>query len=249
MIVREDGVFFGLIRQHDHGLLSGEIAARWGNEHFSSPGHSMIIAASLHDLSWIEADEQILWDEAAERPHDFVSLPNEHRLPMYEKGLQLTEQLNPFGGLLVSKHYCSFLNDNENAETDRFLQNERNRQQRLTERFSESALDRDLLQLQCWDNLSLYVCMHRPGCSKDEEIDWFKNGIRCPKKSGEDVWINVKWLNERTISLDPFPFQESWSTTVPYTRMRKSLGRNDPDLRNIMHRRIRFSPNDAGGGC
>jgi hypothetical protein len=242
LIVRENGIFFYLITQQNHGLLSGELAARWGNETFAPSEHQMIMAASLHDLSWIEIDDEVMWNDKKQRPHDFTSLPLEIRLPMYENGLDETERLDPFASLLTSKHYCSFIESNGDDATNEFLRNERLRRTRLKKKVFADSLDRDLDRLQCWDNLSLYVCMNRPGCLKDEEVPWFKKGVRSTTKSGKDVWIHPRWLNERTISFDPFPFRESWSTVVPYYKMRKSLGREDPDFKNRLYRRISFVP-------
>lgn len=240
MIIRENDRFFILIRQHDHGLLSGEIAANWGNPDFAVPDHELVLTTSLHDLSWIETDNALRWNDEIDRPYDFTSLPFETRLPMYENGLDLTEQLNPYGGLLTSKHYCSFFNEGESEKTDLFLQREHRRQKRLRRVFFGKPVKIHLRHLQLWDNLSLYVCLNRPGATKQEEHPWFKDGIQAVTRKGQPVKIDLHWLNERTITIDPFPFAESWSTTFRYSKVRKSLGPKDPDSQKTFRQHIRF---------
>ncbi|HEX7065814.1 MAG TPA: DUF3891 family protein [Bacillales bacterium] len=244
MIIRESDQFFTFVRQHDHGLLSGEIAGHWGNENFIAPKHRLILTTAFHDLSWIESDSILHWNDEENRPYDFTSLPNAARLPMYQKGLNLTEQLHPYGALLTSKHYCSFFRKGQDRDTDLFLQEEQNRRERLRLNLTyfPDSLESDLRHLQLWDNLSLYVCLNRPGADKEEEHPWFKNGIKAFSKMGETVKIHLRWLNERTISLKPFPFTESWATTFPRSKVRKTLGTADPDAENRFRQHICFIP-------
>jgi hypothetical protein len=166
---------------------------------------------------------------------------------MYEKGLNLTERLNPYGGLITSMHYCSFFEKNHNEKVDHFLQQEHHRQEKLKKMFFEERFEDDLRHLQLWDNLSLYVCLNRPGVNKQEEHPWFRNGIKTKSKTGDTVMLNLGWLNERTITLDPFPFAESWSTTLPYSKARKSLGPADPDINKMYKQHIRFVPKQKPG--
>ncbi|HET7521885.1 MAG TPA: DUF3891 family protein [Bacillales bacterium] len=240
LIVRESGNFYIFIRQHDHGLLSGEIAANWGNDPFQPPEHKLVLAASLHDVSWIEADARLPWNEEQNLPFDFTSYPLHKRLDMYEKGLNTTERLNPYGGLLTSMHYCSFFKQEEAEGIRRFLQHESARQDRLKQRFFGEPVETDLRLLQLWDNLSLYICLNRPGATKKEEHPWFKNGIKAAAKTGEAVTMQLRWLNERTVTVEPFPFRRSWSTRLPYSKARKSLGKKDPDIGKICYQHIRF---------
>lgn len=245
MIIRDSGAFFILIRQHDHGLLSGEMATHWGNSSFAKPCDKLALTASLHDISWLESDAVLHWNAEKNKPYDFTSLPMDIRLSMYEKGLDLTEQLHPYAGLLTSRHYCSFFEKGQESNINHFLEKEAARQARLEPAFFDQPIENDFRALQMWDNLSLYVCLNRPGVKKEKEHPWYKNGIKAQTADGETVTILPRWLNERTITLDPFPFSESWSTTLPYARVRKSLGPSDPDREKIYHRRIRFIPNEG----
>ncbi|HET7579870.1 MAG TPA: DUF3891 family protein [Bacillales bacterium] len=242
MIIRETDNFFILIHQHDHGLLAGEIANYWGNANFTEPPHRLVLTAALHDLSWIESDTQLHWNDKENRPYDFTSLPLETRLPMYEKGLDKTEKITPYGGLLVSSHYSSFFKEEQGEEVRQFLKKEENRRGRWKEKFFDKPLDSDLHQLQLWDNLSLYICLNPPGTHKEQEHPWFKNGIQAVTKDEQKVTIHLRWLNERTVALEPYPFKKSWSTTLPYAKVRKSLGPDDPDVKKTFRQYIRFVP-------
>lgn len=240
LIIREHNNLYILIHQHDHGLLAGDIAANWGQGNFISPSRNLVLTASLHDLSWVETDTTLQWNNEANRPYDFTSLPLEEKFPMYKKGLDQTERLNPYSALLTSMHYCSFFKAHQNEQVDRFLRQEEKRQTRLKKTFFYEPIDLDLRHLQLWDNLSLYVCLNEPGVSKEQEHPWFKNGINAVTQTGETVSMHAHWLNERTITLDPFPFRQSFSTTLPYYKAKKSLGPDDPDLHKRFHEDVRF---------
>lgn len=240
MIIRDHDNFYRLIRQHDHGLLAGDIAAHWGGGSFTSPTRNHVLTASLHDLSWIETDAHLQWDDEASKPYDFITLPDRDKIAIYEKGLAETERLNPYSALLVSMHYCSFFKNDRQKTVDRFLQSEAQRQQRLKEVFFQKNPAFDLRLLQLWDNLSLYVCLNPAGVAKEDEHAWFKDGIGAPDRDGNTLTLQAHWLNERTITLDPFPFRQSFTTTLTYYKARKSLGPGDPDLDKAYHQEIRF---------
>lgn len=243
MIIRSSGHDYIIIRQHDHGLLAGELAANWGNDRFLFPEHQLILAAALHDVSWIESDIHLRWNHTENVPYDFTTFPLDERLHLYERGLNKTEQLTPYGGLLASMHYCSFLDHSDAPHNvSQFLQNERARQKRLRQRFAQEPVERDLRHLQTWDQLSLYVCMNRPGAQKNEEHPWFRNGINAMTHTGESVTIRTRWLNEQTITLDPFPFTDSWSASLPYSIVSQSPDSDDPKPNNLYHQDICFRP-------
>lgn len=218
MIVRESDHHFTLITQHDHGLLSGEIASHWGNDQFHAPDFQLVLTAALHDMSWIEADQEPSWNDGQAKPYDFIDFPLSKRLDIYKDGLDQIEKINPYSALLISLHYCSFFSG-EDPSTLAFLENEQKRQQRLMKKAGKLHPDwnKGLSLLKLWDNLSLYVCLNEPGISKEQEHPWYKNGI--PMKGAEETDFHLKWVDTETISISPFPFQRIWTTFVPYTRV------------------------------
>src|SRR2546427_696217 len=61
MIVRRDGDDLLLVRQADHALLSGWLAAAWGAPPWQAPEprDSTVLGARLHDLAWTSFDEAL----------------------------------------------------------------------------------------------------------------------------------------------------------------------------------------------
>ncbi|HKF76982.1 MAG TPA: DUF3891 family protein, partial [Candidatus Dormibacteraeota bacterium] len=59
MIVREEAGHLVLVRQSDHALLSGWLAAAWGAPPWTAPPAraAAVVAARLHDLAWTAFDE------------------------------------------------------------------------------------------------------------------------------------------------------------------------------------------------
>ncbi len=53
MVIRETPTHFICIAQHDHGLFSGWLAERWGNDNAAprllAPGNPLLLAAQLHE--------------------------------------------------------------------------------------------------------------------------------------------------------------------------------------------------------
>ena len=97
-----------------------------------------------------------------------------------------------------------------------FLATEKQKQGRVHALFPNENIEFAHRQLQMWDNLSLYVCLNKPGVQKEEEHPWFQRGIRAVTSSGEHITIHGKWIDEKTVSFSPFPFTTSWEATIPY---------------------------------
>lgn len=247
MIVRETATHYVLIRQHDHGVLAGNLAYHWGNPPFFPLPYELTVAAALHDFSWIDADAKIPWNVAEDRPWNFTDLPANERFPAYQNGLNKLEKINAYSALLASLHYCSFI-DSKKGSPDpaaiRFLQKERKRQSRLKKRhphFRKNLMVR-LAYLQLMDHLSLYCCLNKPGTPKNEEHPWYRDGFSVPIKNDRRIHLNARWKNDSTIALDPFPFHRPFSTLIPYMLCRKTLGKKDPDLEKIHYQPLTFVP-------
>ena len=54
MIIADNSEWYRMITQNDHGDLSGQFAAHWGNQKFArlKPYASMVLAAEAHDNGW-----------------------------------------------------------------------------------------------------------------------------------------------------------------------------------------------------
>lgn len=216
MIIREYEEKYEWIKQHDHGLLSGEMAYHAGNPPFAPVGFRNVLTAALHDISWVHAD-----DEPFEEFIHFNDYPLSKRLPMYEAGIDDMEAVDPFTALLTSLHYSAFFKPGKTDKLDAFLEREHNRQTRLKRLFPTEDLNLALKQLKMWDNLSLYVCLNKPGTTKENEHPWYKNGIQGVTASGSEMTIEGYWRDEHTVTFSPFPFKTNWTAEIPVYECRK----------------------------
>ena len=89
MIVRERGASFLLFGQHEHALVAGEFARRWGKRPW--PFESTLYAVANHDLAWRELDGEVLWNGEKDRPYSFMDYPLDLKLPAQRRGIDLVE--------------------------------------------------------------------------------------------------------------------------------------------------------------
>lgn len=211
IVIDYDNGIYELITQHDHALLAGEMASYSGKAPFGRSSTRTIITAALHDVSWKRSDRDF-----QKAPYHFVDYPLQEKLELYKTGIDQMESIDEYIALLTSIHYTAFFNPNGPEEVRHFLATEKQRQGRLHALFPNENIEFAHRQLQMWDNLSLYVCLNKPGVQKEEEHPWFQRGIRAVTSSGEHITIHGKWIDEKTVSFSPFPFTTSWEATIPY---------------------------------
>lgn len=203
----DDVLVLRMIAQHEHALLSGELARAWVGVDGREPlSFGCILATTLHDLAWLEADRRIAEDDTcfdAERglPHDFMTFPSAPKLAMYASGLDAVEQLDGWSALLGSLHYSGF------GHEAGFTEGERARRARLAERVAhgqdEARAARELRLLQWFDWLSLALCLSAPG-SRSVLPAW----LRAPLIFDE-VEYRLHWRSEDHVEVAPWPFASS----------------------------------------
>lgn len=252
MIVRKENNKFILTCQHDHALLSGELARHF--EHFfahDSFFEDAVFAVHEHDRSWILPDSNPIWNSEKNRPFDFIDYPHEKKLAYYNIGLNETEEMNLYAALLCSKHYVSFINDANDEASRHFLNNEELRQNRI--RTELGQVDNDLLNrhfqlLQLCDNLSLYLCLNPPGVDKGEEHYFFKNGFKNSSSFNpvEGKNLIAKWPINNEVNIIPFPFKSSFEVNIEQKHLSeksiKELGLESAFLRGKINTlRVRFT--------
>lgn len=228
MIVRERYDSFLLFGQHEHALMAGEFARRWGES--PTPFDSTVYAVANHDLAWLEPDREVLWNEEKDRPYSFVDFPLERKLPAQKKGIDLVEDHDPYAGYLCSMHYARFLLDARRPEEVAFREGEYDRQEGIEKSLSEEEqqnLERNFGFLRLCDGLSLFLCLNEPG-----------GGDSPPPYPGGFVFEGTRfepfWEDDRMFGLDPNPFSESFSVEIPYQivgRDRRLLGSDILELR------------------
>ena len=225
MIVRERADSYILIKQHDHGLISGEFARHWAEE--PQPLDPTLYAIANHDVGWQSLDAFMHWNEESGKPYSFTDYPIESKLRAYKEGINLLEARSPYAACLCSMHYSSFLSDSE--DEFRFRENEDERRRRIKNALSREELDnleRNFRLLQMCDNLSLFVCLNEPGRNAHP---WYKRGFEFEGTRFEPIWEN-----HHTLQLDPSPFSEPFNLIVPYTLVDKGgqvVGSDQLELR------------------
>jgi hypothetical protein len=229
MIVRDKPASYVLIRQHDHGRVSGEFARRWRER--PTPLEPTLYAIANHDVAWQRLDEAVRWDETTGRPYSFVDYPVEPKIEAYGEGLDFLETQDAYAACLCSMHYASFVQDAKSAAEVRFREGEYRRQQRLKGAMSAQdleALERNFRLLQTCDDLSLFVCLNELGRS---DHPWYKNGFEFMGMRFEPIWED-----RRTLRLDPNPFSRVFDLAIPYLSVgkdRRPLGSSRLELRVI----------------
>lgn len=212
MIVRELKDTFLVIRQHDHGKISGQFARHWDAE--ISPSGPTLHAITEHDVGWMELDDEARFNPETSVPYSFIDYPLEPKLRAYGNGLDRIEAEEPYAGYLCSMHYSSFVQDSEERAAIEFREKEAVRRARIEEHLPEGWLDNaeyNFRLLQLCDDFSLFVCLNKPG---ENTISWYRNGFRFMGEKLEPVW-----RDERTLSLNPNPFSGPFGLTIPYQKI------------------------------
>ncbi|TLS37894.1 DUF3891 family protein [Pseudalkalibacillus caeni] len=223
MIVYEREDDFVMTKQHDHALLSGEIAADWDSKWFLAPSERKSVEYGIkqHDRGWIGLDDIPFWNDKHHAPYSFMDFPLLPKLTFYKKGIDEVQEEDVYAALLCSMHYISFFNGVKNKHAIEFVKEEKKRQSWIKSNLQINSLKEDFLTfhfqlLQFCDDLSLYICFQEPGVGKKDELTWYKDGF--PQsffflKNNER--IKATWLNESKIRLDPFPLQQEITVSVP----------------------------------
>ena len=215
MIVRERPDSYVLIKQHDHGLISGEFARHWAEE--PRPLEPTLYAIANHDIGWQALDASVRWNEESGKPYSFTDYPTGPKLQASREGLDFLESRNPYAACLCSMHYAAFISDSEDETAVRIVEGEVRRRRKIKSKMTEEELgnlEHNFRLLQLCDNLSLFVCLNEPGRN---DHPWYKNGFEFEGAKFEPVWED-----HRTLRLDPNPFSKPFDLFVPYALVEKN---------------------------
>jgi len=117
IVVPEDGRL-RLVTQPDHAAFSGELVSLWRTG--GVPNHprrtELIFAAREHDNGWREADAAPRCDPVTGRPRDFLSVPEEARIEIWERGTVRFARQRPFAALLIVHHALNLHRDRSGRE-------------------------------------------------------------------------------------------------------------------------------------
>ena len=227
MIIQEQGDQLILIRQTDHAVLSGFFARALGNKLFKRPEpfESFCLAAAEHDNGWNEWELLPQIDPKTFSPYNFMSIPTEEHIALYQRGIERVVRADRYAGLLVSTH-CAGLYDRTRATmpgfsakyvkstethlvTD-FIQRLRLQQLRLKVDLradpimkayaDDNSLQANLQRLEALDRLSLYFCLAPLDGSTIDAVPVDGNG-------SEADW-DLQPAGDSYVTLQPYPFQK-----------------------------------------
>ena len=219
MIVRREGDRLRLVMQTDHALLSGIMAAHWGNEAFRPPASPLRTAQAIgtHDDGWITWEAEPRVNRKTDRPYHFLEMPPEEILTIWYLGPKRAGERDPYAGLLLSRHGSYLvqmrLTHGEDppemqARLRQYLEDQETLRDRLTSRLLRnepeagaalvSGLDHSYRLLQLCDQLSLWFCIRPLEAAALENV---------PRSSMNDpLTLQALPLDERTLTLRPWPF-------------------------------------------
>lgn len=225
MIIQEQGDQLILIRQTDHAMLSGFFARALGNKLFSRPEpfESFCLAAAEHDNGWYEWEMLPTIDPKTFTPYNFMSIPTEEHMALYQRGIERVVRADRYAGLLVSMH-CSGLYDRTRATMPGFsakyvkstesqivadfIQRLRLQQLRLKVDLradpamkpyaDDHSLAANLQRLEALDRLSLYFCLAPLDGSTIDAVPVNGNG-------SEADW-DLQPAGNNFVTLKPYPF-------------------------------------------
>lgn len=207
LIQRRDDGGLRLIAQHDHGLLSGELAAAWREpEGGDELRPELVLASALHDLAWRELDEEPRWNPETREPHDFLDFPPEDKYRAASEAIDRIEDLHPYAAVLVSLHYSTFGSPGRPPD---FEESEEERRLELLDDLDDDApgsdrIRRDLDFLRLFDNLSLFLCLATPGARAGSLPPWLSQDLfRVP---GREHRLELRWDDETHVTVEPFCF-------------------------------------------
>jgi len=266
VIVRQEGDQLVLVRQADHALLSGWLAAAWGRPPWAAaePYESAVVGARLHDLAWTAFDEAVPCRPDG-RPYAFHEVSRLVTTRLYGRGIDAVEAIDEYAGLLTSLHFTGFLTSHwgwtplalptdlapqEKEAVDRFLLHEFARQARLRDRLGAGqGVDRQLMcnyfWLQLWDRISLDICRH--GFS-----GWTGDYPMTPVRTDDDaesVSLHIELRPDGVCRLAPYPLLSNpLRARVPAVRLRAPAAGDRVALRSAWRSahddaiEVRFSP-------
>lgn len=94
------------VTQPVHAWLSGELARLWTNGGFAvpAPRDTLVQAAALHDIGWLEWELAPQRDPASGLPLQFFDVPAERHTELWRRGVAQARIYGEHVALIVSRH-------------------------------------------------------------------------------------------------------------------------------------------------
>ncbi|AXF54924.1 DUF3891 family protein [Salicibibacter kimchii] len=223
MIVRDEANHLACIHQDEHARVSAALYRQWGDPRLEKKGwkESLHTAIAEHDRAWISLDTRPIWNDEEERPYDFTDYPEREKIAAYQTGINETEMMDEWAGLLVSRHLHSFFSRIRTEAAEAFKTGEQKRWDRLGGAEETDDEKTALSVLKMCDELSLFACMNNPGARKEEEVPWFRDGFSMHFDFLDGKTVIPAWKNKEEIMLTPTPLKANVQFPLKLRRVSK----------------------------
>lgn len=217
IVVDDEADAWLLITQPDHAWFSAELLSlfRTGGLPEHPRRAELLFAVREHDNGWRETDAAPRWNrrwkEDAGRPHDFLTLPREERIELWQRGTARYAGEHPYAALLITRHALQLHQGRRDQDGwQPFLEYLDELHQGLAREVGTEGEEEDYRWVDLADLLSLGVC----------------NRWREPfgRYGFEAVF------RDGTLHLDPFPLAGSTAFRIPCRRIPRRAYRGDADL-------------------
>jgi len=235
IVAVEDGAY-RVVTQPDHAHLAGEILSLWRADGLAANPRrgEVVFAGREHDNGWREADAAPRC-AADGRPVDFIAMPRDLRIEIWERGTTRFLERRPYAALLIVRHARDLHRDRRREPGWReFLERLARRERRLRreQRVSGRALAADYRLLSMADKISLAACAGRTGelGLTAGSVGALRRGPGDPGSRGADLPGMTGRLAAGTVWLAPLPLAGATTFRVPCRRIPLRPYRGDADL-------------------
>jgi hypothetical protein len=221
MIIRNEGGRLRLINQVDHALAAGRLAGAWGRTPYQPPEPlgAVRLATAIHDAGWQDWELAPRLRPDTQQPHDFISIPSDDHVEIYERSVALALKADRYAGLLVSMHGAGFYRQRyghmPNLEfksvlpefvplVESFIARQEALQRRLVAELEPDpvTLWTHYRWLQGWDALAVYLGMDNPVTRRT-----FHLGVMPQYPGGPEEPLCLTGAGEGVYTVNPWPFQ------------------------------------------
>ena len=223
-----------VITMREHLDFCGQMARAYGNDRFERPEpyDQVLYVVDNHDRGWDDYDVNPGLDPSTGLPYLMSRTPAVASVKTNRGSPDFNETHHPYCGLLSSMHTWGLYNrrygfsqfvvraarntvsiivaDPNRSMVDKMLTDEVARQERLKRELAKTPATRPWLeerhlfqnykQLTFFDTLALYFHLYHAS-ERGEEVY-----IHVPMTADSDANVTAKKIDDRTYSLDPFPF-------------------------------------------
>ncbi len=249
MILRTANGRTQIVLQTDHAKLCGEFASAWGGDRFHPPEPlaPVRIAAEMHDHGWFDWERAPRVKAATGKVYDFLEMPTDVHVELYDRGIRMALDEHPYAGLLVSLHgtglykkrygYMPELSFKEVAPEFRSVVDSYLAQHDAlqTELMAALHIDPQVVWthyrwLQAWDLLSLSVCRTDPAEGRRQSL-----GVMPLYPGGPEERLEVQGAGPGRFTVTPWPFAvEALELVVPVRFIADRAYTSDDDLQAAM---------------